>query len=201
MIASLRGVVRERAEGRVVVEVGGVGYEVFVTGPTAATLPAEVEVQLAIHTHAVQDGGLTLFGFTTAQERAAFEVLIEVQGVGPKVALQILGGMPVAELAAVIGRADVGRLVTVRGIGRKLAERLVTELKDKVAPLAAGAPPVPAPAVPPSAAVARATQALCALGYRPGHAERAARAAAAALPDAPVEALVREALRQAEGIG
>jgi Holliday junction DNA helicase RuvA len=201
MIASLRGVVRERAADRVVLEVGGVGYEVFVTGPTAAALPAEVEVQLAIHTHAVKDGGLQLFGFGTARERAAFEVLIEVQGVGPKVALQILAGLPVAELAAVIGRGDVARLVMVRGIGRKLAERLVTELKDKVAPLAAGAAPAPMPSTPPTGAIARTAQALCALGYRPVLAERAAAAAAVALPDAPVEALVREALRQAEGIG
>ncbi|HEY3353347.1 MAG TPA: Holliday junction branch migration protein RuvA [Polyangia bacterium] len=201
MIASLRGVVLERLADRVVVEAGGVGYEVFVAGPTLAALPPDgSEVRLAIHTHAVKDGGLQLFGFGGGRERAAFELLIEVQGVGPKVALQVLSGMPVGELCAVIGRGDVARLCAVRGIGRKTAERLVMELKDKVQPLAgeaAGAAGAPAPPAL-GGVVERAAQALQALGYKPGLAERAARAAAAALPDASLEALVREALRQAE---
>jgi Holliday junction DNA helicase RuvA len=202
VIASLRGAVLERLLDRAVVEAGGVGYEVFLAPPTLAALPPEgAEARLFIHTHAVKDGGLQLFGFLSARERTAFGLLLEVQGVGPKVALQVLAGLPVGELAAVIGRGDVARLCAVRGIGRKTAERLVMELKDKVAPLMGESPaPAAAPAGPLDAAAQRAAQALQSLGYRPGLAERAARAAVEALPDAPLEALVREALRQAESL-
>jgi len=200
MIASLRGVVRERGADRAVIECAGVGYEVFVSASTAAGLPPEgVETRLSVHTHAVKDGGLQLFGFAEPRERAAFELLIEVQGVGPKVALQVLSGIAIADLAAAIARGEVARLCAVRGIGKKTAERLVTELRDRVGALVAGAPPPAAPPVAPGGLAERVAQALEALGYRAAQAERAAHAAAAALPDAPLEVLVREALRQTEG--
>jgi holliday junction DNA helicase RuvA len=199
MIASLRGTVLERGADRVVVECGGVGYEVLVSATTAAGLPAEgAEVRLNIHTHAVQDGGLQLFGFSDPHERAAFELLISVQGVGPKLALQVLSGISVPDLAQAIARGELGRLVAVRGIGKKTAERLVTELRDRVAPLAEGpAAPVAQP-VAPGGPVERVAQALVGLGYKPAQAERAAHAALGAFPDAPIEVLVREALRQTE---
>jgi holliday junction DNA helicase RuvA len=201
MIASLRGVLLERGPDRIVLECAGVGYEVLVSAATAAGLPAEgAEARLTIHSHAVQDGGIQLFGFSDPRERAAFELLIGVQGVGPKVALQVLSGIAVPELAAAIARGEVARLCTVRGIGKKTAERLVTELRDRVASLAAGAPEPSAPPVAPGGPVERVAQALVGLGYRPAQAERAAQAAVAARPDAPIEALVREALRQTEAV-
>jgi len=200
MIASLRGTVLERGADNVVVECGGVGYQVLVSAATAAGLPAEgAEVRLTIHTHAVQDGGMQLFGFSDPRERAAFELLIGVQGVGPKVALQVLSGIAVTELAVAIARGELQRLVTVRGIGKKTAERLVTELRDKVGALAEGAPTPAAPPVAPGGIVERVAQALVGLGYKAAQAERAARAAVGALPEAPIEVLVREALRQTEG--
>jgi holliday junction DNA helicase RuvA len=201
VIASLRGALLERGVDRVVIEAGGVGYEVFVTTATLSGLPAPgAEIKLAVHTHAVKDGGLQLFGFATAVERQAFQLLIEVQGVGPKVAVQILSGMPVGELAAAITRGDVARLCTVRGIGRKTGERLVMELRDKVAALGADASQPREVSPPAGADAGRAAEALVRLGYRPGLAERAAQAAARTMPGAPFEALVREALRQAEAL-
>ena len=200
MIASLRGIVQERSPDRAVIECGGVGYDVLVSAATAAGLPPEgAEVRLSIHTHAVQDGGLQLFGFADPRERTAFELLIGVQGVGPKVALQVLSGISVADLAAAIARGEVARLVAVRGIGKKTAERLVTELRDRVASLIVeGAPAPAAPPVAPGGLVERVAQALVGLGYKAIQADRAARAALAAQPDAPIEVLVREALRQTE---
>jgi Holliday junction DNA helicase RuvA len=199
VIASLRGVLLEQAADRVVLECAGVGYEVFVSAATAATLPpVGTEARLSVHTHAVKDGGLQLFGFAAAQERAAFELLIEVQGVGPKVALQMLSNIAIPDLAGAIARGEVTRLCAVRGIGRKTAERLVTELRDKVGTLLEGAPVPTAPTPPVGGLAESVAQALVALGYKAGQAERAARAAAATLPDAPLEALVREALRNTE---
>jgi holliday junction DNA helicase RuvA len=201
MIASLRGVVLERSADRAVVECGGVGYEVFVSAATAAGLPPEgTEASLSIHTHAVKDGGLQLFGFADPRERAAFELLIGVQGVGPKLALQVLSGIAVAELAAAIARGELARLCAVRGIGKKTAERLVTELRDRVASLLDGSPVPAAPPAGPGGLVERVAQALVGLGYKAAPAERAARAAAEVLPDASIEVLVREALRQTEGL-
>jgi len=201
MIASLRGIVRERGADRAVIECGGVGYEVFVSAATAAGLPPEgAEARLSVHTHAVKDGGLQLFGFAEPRERAAFELLIEVQGIGPKLALQVLSGIAIGHLATAIARGEVARLCTVRGIGKKTAERLVTELRDRVGALVEGSPPPAAPSAAPGGIAERVAQALEALGYRAAQAERAARAAAAALPDAPLEVLVREALRQTEGL-
>ena len=201
MIASLRGVVRERGADRAVIECGGVGYEVFVSAATAAGLPLEgTEAVLSVHTHAVKDGGLQLFGFSDPRERAAFELLIGVQGIGPKVALQVLSGISVADLAGAIARGEVARLCTVRGIGKKTSERLVTELRDRVGGLLDGAPAPAAPSVAPGGRVERVAQALVGLGYKAAQAERAALAATVALPEASIEVLVREALRQTEGL-
>jgi Holliday junction DNA helicase RuvA len=200
MIASLRGVVQERGADRAVIDCGGVGYEVFVSAATAAGLPPDgAEVRLSIHTHAVKDGGLQLFGFADPRERAAFELLIGVQGIGPKVALQVLSGIAITDLAAAIARGEVARLCAVRGIGKKTAERLVTELRDRVAGLLDGTSTPAAPLATPSGIVERVAQALVGLGYKAAPAERAARAAVGALPDAPIGELVREALRQTEG--
>jgi holliday junction DNA helicase RuvA len=200
MIASLRGVVLERGVDRAVIECGGIGYEVFVSVATAAGLPPEgAEARLTIHTHAVKDGGLQLFGFADPRERAAFELLIGVQGVGPKVALQVLSGIAVADLAAAIAHGEVARLCAVRGIGKKTAERLVTELRDRVAALLDGTSAPAAPPATPGGLVERVAQALVGLGYKAAQAERAARAASGTLPDASIEVLVREALRQTEG--
>lgn len=137
MIARLRGEVVERGPGRLVVDVSGVGYEVFV--PTRVVEAAREEVTLSIYT-AVREDAITLFGFANAVEKAAFEALIGVSGIGPKLGLACLSGLTVDALARAINTNDLRTLSAVPGIGKKTAERLVLELKGKLVsgPMAAG---------------------------------------------------------------
>jgi len=174
VIAHLRGRLLEKDGEAVVLEVGGVGYQIAVSTAAAAELGAAgTEAALWIHSHFVQDGGTTLFGFTDREERRLFETLLGVQGVGPKVALAILSGLPRAELTAAIAGADVARLTQIKGVGRKTAERLAVELRDKLVPF-----PVAPVQVAPSRAssgtgpalpqrLADVQGALAGLGYRP----------------------------------
>jgi len=203
MIASLRGTVREKTAERVVIECSGVGFDVAMSAKTAAALPPEgEEVSLFVHTHAVKDGGIELYGFADRSERAAFELLIGVQGVGPRVALQVLGGIGAAELAEAIRRKDTTRLMALRGVGKRIAERLVTELQGRVDALMSAQPqassPMPEGATVPSQLSERVAQALVALGYKQSQAERAAQAAVGIRGEAPLDELVREALRWTE---
>lgn len=181
MIAHLRGRILERAAESVVLEVGGVGYHVTASAATLRSLTgAGLETQLWIHTHHTQDGGPVLYGFSEREERALFETLLGVQGVGPKVALAMLSGMPRDELTQAIAGADVARLIQIRGVGRKTAERLAVELRDKLVPFPV-APTATAGRAPlaggPSSAVSSAASglperlvevqgALVTLGYR-----------------------------------
>jgi holliday junction DNA helicase RuvA len=133
MIASLRGAVLESGPDWVVIEAGGVGYLVTVTAAAQRALPPlGATAFLLVHTHAVQDGPLQLFGFAGAEERRVFETLLAVQGVGPKVALAILSSLPIGELVRAIGASDIATLTKIRGVGRKTAERISIELRDKI---------------------------------------------------------------------
>src|SRR4029079_18304038 len=128
-----------------------------------------------IYTHATQDGPMQLFGFPDADERRLFETLLSVQGVGPKGAVAILSGLPPSELVKAVASGDVARLTQIRGIGRKIAERLCVELRDKIgaALFAAEGPSVgsPLPGAPPPGRLGEVFAALVALGYRPGEFE------------------------------
>jgi Holliday junction DNA helicase RuvA len=182
MIAHLHGRVLERQEESIVLEVGGVGYDVATSAATMRAIQhVGAEVSLWIHSHHTQDAGPALYGFLERDERALFETLLGVQGVGPKVALAMLSGLPRSELTQAIAGADIARLMQIRGVGRKTAERLAVELRDKlvpfpVAPTAAalragfGAGPGGGPGGGgPSALPERLQQAqgaLVALGYR-----------------------------------
>jgi Holliday junction DNA helicase RuvA len=136
MIAFLRGQLRGEDDEAIVVDVGGVGYQVLPSAATKATL-LPGEVQLHVHPHFVADEPLRLYGFSTTSERSLFRTLISVQGVGPRVALAILAGIETEELVRAIATGDVARLKQVKGVGGKLAERLALELREKI--LAAGA--------------------------------------------------------------
>ncbi len=136
MIGSLRGVLEECTSGEsaaeVVVDVGGVGYRVFVTGRTATGIgPVGSPVALKIHTH-VREGAFTLYGFATTAERQCFELLVATHGVGPALALAILGLVTPAELAVAVAAGDLDALCRVPGIGRKTATRLVVELGERL---------------------------------------------------------------------
>lgn len=144
MIAHLRGKLISKHPNQAIVEAGGVGYDVNITIPTFSDLPAPgAEVGLFIHTH-VREDALALYGFLRAQEKQLFEKLISVSGIGPRLAVTILSGMTAETMVAAIRGNNVAALTRIPGIGKKTAERMVLELRDKlesfgVAPAAAAA--------------------------------------------------------------
>jgi holliday junction DNA helicase RuvA len=132
MIALLRGILVEKRPGQAIVDVNGVGYDVGIPISTYSRLPeAGSEVRLRIHTH-VREDALVLYGFLTRDEKALFEKLISVSGIGPKLAVTVLSGLEAGDLLAAIRRGDVEKLVRIPGVGKKTAERIVLELRDKL---------------------------------------------------------------------
>ena len=133
MIGSLRGKLVEKRPNQLLVEVGGVGYQVQIPLSTFAAIGAiHADATLLIHTH-VREDQITLYGFVTAREKQCFELLISASGVGPSLALKILSGMSIEELVPAIRKSDLAQLVRIPGVGRKTAERMVVELRDKLA--------------------------------------------------------------------
>lgn len=165
MIAFLRGRVLEKHPNRVIVDVGGVGYDVAVPLSTFYSVgEAGVEISLRVHTH-VREDQLALYGFATALELAVFERLISISGIGPRLALAILSGMESRELVTAIQRGDVARLTKIPGVGKKTAERVIIELRDRLPKAVEGAVPgAPAPA-PADALRDDLVSALINLGY------------------------------------
>jgi Holliday junction DNA helicase RuvA len=194
VIASIRGPVLAADGERAVVAVGGLGLEIMAAGPTLSALSRQVgeEVQLQTYLH-VREDALQLFGFRSLRERAFFLALIGVSGVGPKVALAVLSGYPVGELETAVALDDVKKFESIPGIGKRLAQRLVIELKDKV-----GAPPLAASdegaggALPADVAL-QARSALQNLGLSLREAEEALKGAPA---DADLQDLIKHALAQ-----
>jgi Holliday junction DNA helicase RuvA len=132
MIAHLRGTLLEKHPNLVIVDTGGVGYEVTIPVSAYSSLPETgTEVQLHIHTH-VREDALLLFGFVSAADKALFEKLITVSGIGPKLAVTALGGLTAPDLAAAIREGSIEQLVRIPGVGKKTAERMVLELRDKL---------------------------------------------------------------------
>jgi Holliday junction DNA helicase RuvA len=208
MIHHLHGTVAEATPGTVVVDVQGVGYEVHVSSSAWSRLPP-VGSPLRLLTHLViREDAHTLFGFLQAPERDLFRLLIDtVSGIGPRIALNILGAMPADQFAAAIQAGDLARLSRISGIGKRTAERLVVELKGKLGTLASSGMPLPAQGATDdgtsaSAAIAQdpamrdAILALTQLGRKPAEAESAIQAARALLgPAAGTDQLVRAGLR------
>jgi len=171
MIARLSGRLAHKSPEELIVDVHGVGYRVMVSLTAFSALP-EVgsEVVLAIHTN-LRENALELFGFVSAEEKILFGALITVSGVGPRMALNILSGLPAAQLRDAIAAGNVGRLMAIPGVGKRTAERLVVDLQDRVRKLAfAGVP------ADDGGADAEAVSALVNLGYRQPEVERAVRA-------------------------
>ena len=192
MIAFLHGQLSEAAPTHVVVDCGGVGYSVFIPLSSYDKLPAKgSEVKLLTYHHVnAQDGTQQLFGFATPDEREMFLLLISISGIGPKLACNILSSASITGLRNAIVSGDTKTLSSLRGIGKKTAERLVLELKDKVAGESKAAPSDPR--------LADAILALVSLGYKQVDAHRAVIAVAEKLDaKASVEELVRAALRSA----
>jgi len=132
MIAHLRGTILAKHPNQAIVETHGVGYDVVISVPTFSEMPAPgAEVALHIHTH-VREDALSLYGFLRLDEKRLFEKLLTVSGIGPKLAITILSGMPADEMTGAIRGGDVARLTRIPGIGKKTAERMVLELRDKL---------------------------------------------------------------------
>jgi Holliday junction DNA helicase RuvA len=186
MIAFLTGRVAAKMPTFALIEVGGVGFKLAMSTPSLAALPAEGdEVTVYTHLH-VREDDLSLFGFESDEERALFERLITVSGVGPKVALAVLSSLRPDTLKRALATEDVALLSSVSGIGKKTAQRLIIELKDKLdlldLPLAGGGPE--------QAAAATARDALLSMGFSPAE-------AAAALQGAPADSSAEQLLKLA----
>jgi holliday junction DNA helicase RuvA len=209
LIARLRGTLQEKTPERVIVDVQGVGYDLRVPLSTYGSLPGVgEEVRLLVHTH-VREDAISLFGFATPRERFLFEKLIGVSGIGPRLAIALLSGLPPEDLAAAIRAGNAAELCRVPGVGRKTAERIVVDLRDKLepAPGAASRRTTPLqPADEEGAVLADVLSALVNLGYPRGEAEKALSEARRSLgadstqneaPKVSFETLLRGALRSA----
>ena len=189
MIAHLRGKLISKHPNQAIVEAGGVGYDVTITVPTFSDLPAlGSEVALHIHTH-VREDAIALFGFLRADEKQLFEKLITVSGIGPKLAITILSGMATADMVGAIRGNDFARLTRIPGIGKKTAERMCVELRDKLDAFGA---PQPVAAV--SAVEEDVISALTNLGYQRALAEKAVERAVTAAGRDNFDAIFRAAL-------
>jgi Holliday junction DNA helicase RuvA len=192
MIAHIRGRLIAKHPNQAIVECAGVGYDVAITVPTFTDLPeaGAEDVSLHVHTH-VREDQIALYGFLRSEEKRLFEKLISVSGIGPKLAITILSGMPVPEMIGALRSGEVARLTKIPGIGKKIAERMVLELRDKldefaVAPAKPSAPPV-------TPAEEDVISALVNLGYQRIAAEKAL-AAVGPANGRSFEALFRQAM-------
>jgi holliday junction DNA helicase RuvA len=197
VIAFLRGRVLENDGDVAVIDVGGVGYQVNVSAATGASLlTAEGDVRLHVHTHFVRDEPLRLYGFAEHIERQLFQTLIDAQGVSPRIALALLAGLERNDLIRAIANGDVARLTQVKGVGRKIAERLALELREKILTLPVGAAAAPAESAPsggrtPHGPLGEVYGALVQLGYKPAEIDPLLEKMD---PERPVAELVRAAL-------
>lgn len=194
MIGFLHGKVRHSTPERVILDVGGVGYDVHIPLSTYYEIEkvgAESSVDLFIHTH-VREDAIELFGFWSQREKLLFEKLIAVSGIGPRLARVILSGMAPGELLASLAAGDVARLATIPGIGKKTAQRMIVDLKDRVQELATDLPEA-APAAPLEDDLVLA---LVNLGYREGEAQRAVAQARTETPNAASHELLRASLQK-----
>jgi Holliday junction DNA helicase RuvA len=189
VIARLEGTVVEKREGSAVIDVNGVGYLVHVSATCLAALPPGERVRLRTYQH-VREDALDLFGFATEEEEAVFRELIGVKNV-------ILSGIEPRDLATAVASGDVARLTKVPGIGKKTAERLVVELKDRLATLALAASPRAAAAK--GGPAEQLEQALVGLGYRPQQAAQAVEAMAGSTDGRTLDELLRDALKRLRG--
>ncbi len=194
MIGRLTGRLATKAPDQILLDVAGVGYLVHIPLSTFYELPeVEKPASLWIHTH-VREDSLSLFGFLTERERSLFLLLLGVAGIGPKVALTVLSGIPPSELVAALRRQDVRRLVAVPGVGKKTAERMVLELSEKVVAFAEETPPAAA-----AVAAEDVVSALVNLGYRRAEAERAVDGIARAAAPEDFGDYLKQALKKLTG--
>jgi Holliday junction DNA helicase RuvA len=196
VIAHLRGRIFDKQPNRIIVDVDGVGYDVAVPVSTFYGLGEPgAEIALRIHTH-VREDAIQLFGFATKLEQELFERLISVSGIGPKVALAVLSGIEPGGLIAAIHRDDLARLTAIPGVGKKTAERIVLELKDRLPKVTDATAQSPGATPAPSALKDDVMSALVNLGYHRPLAEKAVEAAISGKTGGSFEQTLRQALRE-----
>ncbi len=196
MIALLTGQLASRSPEQIILDVAGVGYRLQVPLSTFYALPEAGKVQLQVYTH-VKEDAINLFGFATITEKDLFILLISVSGVGPKLAITTLSHIPAAELAMALSEGDIPRLVSIPGIGKKSAERLILELQDKATAYAVSATITPAEGIitsKPEDSRQDALSALVNLGYKEPLARRALTKIKLP-PEAPLEKVLKAALQ------
>jgi holliday junction DNA helicase RuvA len=192
VIARLAGTLLEVKTNAVVLDVHGVGYELLIPlGTFSALPPAGEKAVLYVHTH-VREDALQLFGFATPQEKYVFERLLSVSGIGPRVALTVLSGLPLPELVGAIASQNARLLATIPGVGKKLAERLGLELKEKLAGFGIGTPSAPAAK---ASVIDDAIGALHNLGYKVAQAEQAVEKAVRAVGSSDLNKILQAALK------
>ena len=195
MIALLRGTLLEKNPSRLIVDIGGVGYDVLVPLSTFYVLGEPgAPVTLRIHTH-VREDVIALYGFFTALEQDLFERLIAISGIGPKLALAVLSGIEPAELIRAVRTQDVARLTRIPGVGKKTAERIGLELKDRLPASLKTLEPAPTSSTPADQLRDDLLSALINLGYQRPVAEKAVEKVLHAQPDARFEAALKNVLR------
>jgi len=197
MISHLSGTLFEKSTQSIIIEVGGVGYEVFVPLSTFYALPEKQgSVSLHIHTH-VREDALVLFGFSTRLEKSLFLMLVSVSGIGPKLSANILSGMGAEELLRAIASGDAHGLQAIPGIGKKTAERIALELKDRAAAFSdeADMPPMQTPGTEAERRMEDALSALLNLGYSIKMAKAAIEKAKILVKDKTLEGLIKESLK------
>lgn len=195
MIATITGKLSVKSPDAIIIDVNGVGYRILIPLSTYYQLP-EVQGTVSIHTYLhVREDALVLFGFLTTEEKDFFQQLIGIDRVGPKLALNILSGIPLSDLREAILKKDVARIDLIPGIGRKSAERIILELKDKVMPFDAESRPGMFPDGEKDGVFGDVVSALLNLGYRESLAARAAKEAKKQLRDYDFESLFKSALK------
>lgn len=190
MIGYLSGKIISIKPTQVLVDVNGVGYQIFISISTFEKISESSSVSLFIHTH-VREDSLSLYGFYSEQEKEMFELLISISGIGPKVALSILSGISVDDLSDAILKGDIGRLVSIPGVGRKTAERIVLELKTKVSDLDTSFLPTTDYSIR-----QQAISALVTLGYNQKNSEKIVRDLLTSNPNLSLEEIIKKSLAE-----
>jgi Holliday junction DNA helicase RuvA len=196
MIALVRGTLAYKSIDHVIIDVGGVGYRLFIPLSTFYSLPETGEISLFTHTH-VREDSLLLYGFLSLEEKNLFVILIGISGIGPKLAVNILSHIPAGDLKRAIAAGDIKRLSGLPGIGKKTAERLVLELKDKVGPAGEPAKTVessPAAGMAAGDLIGDVMSALVNLGYKENQARKVLESMELA-PDLSMEEALKGALK------
>lgn len=195
MIAQIRGQLIQKSPGLVIVEANGVGFQVYVSLNTFYDLP-EVEQPVRVYTYThVREDVLQLYGFSTLLEKEIFQILIGVSGIGPKLALNILSGISAPLLIRSLGSGDLNRLLSIPGVGRKMAERMILDLQEKVQKLESRVSLPPKSHLPRDEMTEDIVSALVNLGYKKGQAESAAENILQQRPGIKLEEALKESLR------